>query len=95
MEVWRINISFFRVLISKNYRYLYRYNIFWSGGLTQGGVGGSSASVWDLLAVGVHAPTLSRAGVTLCGLVGAVLVALRDVLSDGRTRTEEREEAGS
>lgn len=66
-----------------------------SSGLTQRGAAWPGASVGDLLAVGVHAPALSDAGVALRGLVGSVSVTLRDVLTDGRPRTEEREEAGA
>lgn len=61
--------------------------------LTQRSAARSGACVWDLLAVGIHTPTLPNAGVALCGLVCSILVALWDVLTDNWPRTEEGEEA--
>lgn len=43
------------------------------------------ASPGDLLSISVHAPAVSRAAVALHGFVGTVLVARRDVLSNGRS----------
>lgn len=43
------------------------------------------ASPGDLLSIAVHAPAVSRAAVALHGLIGTVLVACRDVLSNGRS----------
>lgn len=63
-------------------------------GLTQRHAAGAGAGVGDLLSVGVHAPALTNAGVALRRLERSVLVALQDVLTDGRSGTEEGEEAG-
>lgn len=56
---------------------------------------GAGAGVGNLLTIGVHTPALSDAGVALRGLVGSVLVALGDVVTDSWPRLEEGEDAGA
>ena len=64
-----------------------------SRGLTQRGAARAGAGVGDLLAVGIHAPTLPNAAVALRGLVRSALIALRNVRASSWPRTEEGEEA--
>lgn len=61
--------------------------------LTQRSLAGASSSVRNLLTIGVHTPTLPNATVALGRLVGTMLVAGRNVLTDGRAWAEEGKRA--
>lgn len=65
-----------------------------SSQLTQRSVSRSGTGVGNLLTVGVHTPALTDAGVALCGLIGSVLVTLRDVVTDSGPRAEGGEAGG-
>lgn len=58
------------------------------------GAAGSHAGVGDLPPGGVRTPALADGGVALRGLVGPALVALGDVVADGRPGAERGGEAG-
>lgn len=63
--------------------------------LTQRCAARSRAGVGDLLAVGIHTPALPYAAMTLCRFVSPVLITLWHVLTHGRPRAEEGEDAGA
>lgn len=63
-------------------RWLTKWHSAWSG-----------SGIGDFLTLSVHTPALADAGVALRGLVGSVLVALRDVVADSRPRSEEGKNA--
>lgn len=61
--------------------------------LTQRSLAGASSSVGDLLTIAVHTPALPNATVALGRLVGTMLVAGRNVLTDGGAWAEEGKRA--